>query len=427
MANKNLIIDGVDMVRLAEKAGTPAMVYSQTEMENKLEAFKKHLKSKKFDTQVLYAGKAFTCPAVLEIVKAAKCGLDTVSGGEVDVAVRAGFPVKEIFFHGNNKTVAEIKLALLSGVGTFVADNETEVDNLIAASELLDKSTQVVIRINPHISAHTHKYDVTADRDSKFGISIDKPEAVSEIIRKIKECPNLAFKGFHAHIGSQIFDKEAFVTEIDTMMSFIARFVKEGTEIPWLDIGGGFASVYTEEDAPIPVPEVCETIIKSTERAMEAYGVSIEKLFIEPGRSIVAEAGITLYTVGATKNTYSKKYVFIDGGMSDNIRPALYQAKYTCDIANRMDEEKRDTVTVAGKCCESGDIIAEDIKLQKAETGDIMAVYTTGAYGYSMASNYNRIGRPPVIFVKDGSARCVIRRETYADMAILECNDRLEI
>ena len=426
MISRELILDGVNMVSLAKSIGTPAMVFSQSEIENKLKAFKDGLVSDKFETQVLYAGKAFTCPAMLELVNAADCGLDTVSGGEVDTAVRAGFPMEKIFFHGNNKTPSEIRMALENGVGTFVADSETELDNIIRIAKETGKSTQIVIRVNPHISAHTHKYDVTADRDSKFGVSIDKPEVILDMITKINGCESLTFKGFHAHIGSQIFDKGAFETEIETMMAFMADFEKNGINIPWLDIGGGFAATYTDEDAPIPVDEVCKTIITAAENAKEKYGISMEKLFIEPGRSIVAEAGITLYTIGGFKNTYSKKFMFIDGGMSDNIRPALYQAKYNCDVANRMDEEKCEVVTVAGKCCESGDIIIEDIAVQKAEIGDILAVYTTGAYGYSMASNYNRIGRPPVVFVKDGSARCVIRRETYADMAILECNENLK-
>ena len=427
MSGKELILDGVNMVSLAKSIGTPVMVYSQSEIERMLEIFKKNLVSEKFETQVLYAGKAFTCPAMLALVNAADCGLDAVSGGEIDIAARAGFPMEKIFFHGNNKTPCEIRQALECGVGTFVIDSETELENVIAAAEETGKSTQAVIRVNPHISAHTHKYDVTADRDSKFGISIDKFDVIMEMIKKIDACDNITFKGFHSHIGSQIFDKDAFVTEIDTMIAFMANFEKQGANIPWLDIGGGFASTYTEEDEPIPVPEVCETIIAAAENAAERYGVKLDKLFIEPGRSIVAEAGVTLYTIGGSKNTYSKKYIFIDGGMSDNIRPALYQAKYNCDVANRMDEEKCDVVTVAGKCCESGDVIIEDIAVQKSEVGDVLVVYTTGAYGYSMASNYNRIGRPPVVFVKDGSARCVIRRETYADMAILECDCQIEV
>lgn len=427
MRKNNLIIDNVDMIALAETVGTPVMVYSQTEIEKQLGSFKKHLSSDKFATQVLYAGKAFTCPALLELVKAADCGLDAVSGGEIDIAYRSGFPMEEIFFHGNNKTPVEIREALEKGVGTFVIDTETELDTLLTIADDIKKSTNAVIRINPHISAHTHKYDVTADRDSKFGISIDKPEVIAQMISRINASERLEFKGFHAHIGSQIFDKGAFVTEIETMMGFMADFADKGITVPWLDLGGGFAATYTSEDAPIPVPEACETIVSTVESAMDKYGISVEKIFIEPGRSIVAEAGITLYTIGSMKNTYSKKYLFVDGGMCDNIRPALYQAKYNCDIANRMDEEKNEVVTVAGKCCESGDILVEDIALQSAQGGDILAVYTTGAYGYSMASNYNRIGRPPVIFVKDGSARCVIRRETYVDMAILECNEQIKI
>lgn len=426
MYRKHLFIDNVDMVSLAKSTGTPVMVYSQTEIESQLNKFKSSLVSSKFATQVIYAGKAFTCPAMIELVMAAGCGLDAVSGGEIDIAYRAGFPMADVFFHGNNKTLCEIHEALEKGVGTFVIDTETELDALIRTSEELKKSTQAIIRVNPHISAHTHKYDVTADRDSKFGISIDKPEIITEMIHKIKASEHLTFKGFHAHIGSQIFDKDAFKAEIETMMSFMAEFAKNGIDIPWLDLGGGFAARYTEEDAPIPIDEACGVIVKSVETAMEKYGINIEKVLIEPGRSIVAEAGVTLYTIGGTKKTYSKKYVFVDGGMSDNIRPALYQAKYNCDLANHMDEEKTDVVTVAGKCCESGDVLIEDTVLPEAEIGDILVMYTTGAYGYTMASNYNRIGRPPVVFVKDGKARCVIRRETYADMAILECNELVE-
>lgn len=427
MNNGVLTLDGVSMVSLAKSVGTPVMVYSQSKIEKQLSEFKRHLKSAKFEAQVLYAGKAFSCPAMVELVKNAECGLDTVSGGEIDIAYRAGFPMDEVFFHGNNKTPTEIYEALEKGVGTFVIDTETELERLIEISDITGKKTQAVIRINPHISAHTHKYDVTADRDSKFGISIDKTETVAAMVKKINASANITFKGFHAHIGSQIFDKNAFVAEIDAMMEYIAEMETKGVYTSWLDLGGGFAATYTEADSPIPISEVCETIISSVEQSMEKLKISVEKIFIEPGRSIVAEAGITLYTVGGTKNTYSKKYVFIDGGMSDNIRPALYQAKYNCDIANRMEEAKTERVTVAGKCCESGDILAEDVMLPETKAGDILVMYTTGAYGYSMASNYNRIGRPPVIFVKDGNARCVIRRETYEDMSALECNEQIEI
>ena len=280
MTGKELIIDGVNMVGLANRIGTPVMVFSQTEMENKLREFKTHLVSEKFETQVLYAGKAFTCPAMLGLVNEADCGLDAVSGGEIDIARRAGFPMEKIFFHGNNKTPAEIEEALRGGVGTFVVDGEVELENLIRISEKTEKGTNAVIRVNPHISAHTHKYDVTADRDSKFGVSIDKPDVIECMIRKINACEHLKFKGFYAHIGSQIFDREAFVTEIDTMIAFMAEFEKRGMEVPWLDIGGGFAATYTEEDAPIPVDEVCKTIITAAENAAERYGVSLKKLFI---------------------------------------------------------------------------------------------------------------------------------------------------
>ena len=425
--NQHLILDGVDMTRLAASAGTPLMVYSQSAIENKLSDFKKHLKSSKFETQVLYASKAFSCTAMAKLVKEAGCGLDVVSGGEVFTAQSAGFPMEEVFFHGNNKTPREISEALDASVGTFVIDGTDELDALLRISEKKGKGANALIRINPHISAHTHSYIMTADIDSKFGISIDDTETVCEMIRRINESPYITFMGFHAHIGSQIFDKNAFVSEIETMTAYIAKIQKLGYTAQWLDIGGGFAATYTDEDAPIPVPTVCETIISAAEAAQEKHGIAVKKLIIEPGRSIVAEAGITLYTVGGRKRTPNKQFVFVDGGMCDNIRPALYQAKYNCDIAGRMDEGKTEKVTIAGKCCESGDILAEDVMLQKSELGDILVMYTTGAYGYSMASNYNRIGRPPVIFVKDGKARQVIRRETYSDMLSLECDSTVSL
>ena len=312
MTGKELIIDGVNMVSLAKSIGTPAMVFSQSEIENKLRAFKTELTSDKFETQVLYAGKAFTCPAMLELVNEADCGLDTVSGGEIDIAVRAGFPMGKIFFHGNNKTPSEIRMALENGVGTFVADSETELDNIIRIAKETGKSTQIVIRVNPHISAHTHKYDVTADKDSKFGVSIDKPEVILDMITKINGCESLSFKGFHAHIGSQIFDKGAFETEIETMMAFMADFEKNGVNIPWLDIGGGFAATYTDEDTPIPVDEVCKTIITAAENAKEKLsqeGYTVYEAAISSGFSDMPHfSKIFKKYVGLSPAAYRQKH-----------------------------------------------------------------------------------------------------------------------
>ena len=427
MPDNILKIGGVYADKIVSSMGTPVMVYDQGMMEKRLSDFADNFRSTRVNTKVIYASKAFTCSAMLELVKNAGCGLDVVSGGELYLAKKSGFPMSDVFFHGNNKTPAEIDEALRAGVGTFVIDNCTELERLISQSDRLGVKCRALIRINPHISAHTHSYIVTADLDSKFGVSIDDTDTITEMIGKLTGSKYVEFYGLHAHIGSQIFDKNAFAGEIDTMMGLIGVLRKRGLEVKCLDIGGGFAAYYTEDDAPIPVPEVCETIISACHSSMDKYNTEIESLMIEPGRSIVAEAGTTLYTVGGTKKTYSKKYVFVDGGMCDNIRPALYEAKYRCDLANKMAAEKTDTVTVAGKCCESGDILIYDTSLPPAEPGDILAVYTTGAYGYSMASNYNRIGRPPVVFVKDGTARCVIRRESYEDMGILECNNEIQL
>jgi diaminopimelate decarboxylase len=426
MAESTLIIDGVPAARIAGSVGTPVIVYSQSQIENRLREFTENFRSDRLRTKVVYASKAFACGAMLELVKNAGCGLDVVSGGEMHLAKISGFPMDNVLFHGNNKTPAEICEALHSGCGTFVIDNRLELRRLISYAKDIKRKCRALIRINPHISAHTHSYIMTADLDSKFGISIDRKEEIFAMIEELCKSGYVEFTGFHAHIGSQIFEKDAYAGEIDTMAELISLTEKKGHRVKCLDIGGGFAAYYTSEDCPIPVPEVCQAIISACHSAMDKYAITLETLMIEPGRSITAEAGTTLYTVGGTKNTHSKKYVFVDGGMCDNIRPALYGAKYRCDLAEKMDRDKTETVTVAGKCCESGDILIHDIPLPPAEPGDILAVYTTGAYGYSMASNYNRIGRPAVVFAKDGKARCVIRRETYEDLDALECNRDIE-
>ena len=426
MSDSTLIIDGVRAKDIAASVGTPVIVYSQSEIEKRLMEFTESFKSPRLNTRVVYASKAFSCGAMLELVKSAGCGLDVVSGGEMYLAKKSGFPMEDVLFHGNNKTPREIEEAISWGAGTFVIDNRLELRRIISYAKDIKRKCRALIRINPHISAHTHSYIMTADLDSKFGISIDSRDEILAMMDELSGSEYVEFTGFHAHIGSQIFEKEAYAGEIDTLAQLIAFAEKNGCSVKCLDIGGGFAAYYTSEDSPIPVPEVCRTIIDACHTAMDKYGIRLETLMIEPGRSIVAEAGTTLYTVGGTKKTYSKKYVFVDGGMCDNIRPALYGAKYRCDLAEKMDAEKTDTVTVAGKCCESGDILIHDIPLPPAEPGDILAVYTTGAYGYSMASNYNRIGRPAVVFAKNGKARCVIRRETYEDLDALECSRDIE-
>ena len=308
-------------------------------------------------------------------------------------------------------------MALKYKVGTIIVDNLMEAKLLSELAKNIDYTVSILLRVNPGIEAHTHEYIVTANIDSKFGISVEKKESILELVNSVASCPHLSFDGFHAHIGSQIFDKKAFELEVDKVCEFVSNL---GVEVSTLNFGGGFGAVYTSEDTPIPVDVVCETLIEAVKRNIEKYALQIQKICIEPGRSIVAEAGSTIYTVGFMKETPHKNYIFVDGGMSDNIRPALYQAKYSCVIDGKEKDMPSKHYKVAGKCCESGDVIIEDDFLPEVCTKNLLVVKTTGAYGYSMASHYNKALGLPVIFCKDGKSQCVIRGENYKDLIRLE-------
>ena len=420
-------IEGVSVQALVEKLGTPLMIYNEKALEDRLAEFKNSFVHPEFETQIIYASKAFSCEAMLKLVKKAGCGLDPVSGGELSLAKAVDFPFEEIVFHGNNKTPAELEYAITEGVGNIVVDNEMELEEVLRISKALKKKTSVIIRINPGISADTHKYIITASIDSKFGISIYQTETVLEMLKKIKQSEFVDFSGIHIHIGSQIFGIDPFIAGVQKIMQFVSLIEKEGYPVRILDLGGGFAATYVDTDAPLPISLVCNHILLECSNQKKALGLSLEKIMIEPGRSMVAEAGITVYTIGYSKKTANKKYIFVDGGMADNIRPALYGALYKCAVANKMDALPEETVTVSGKCCESGDILVEDVLLPKTEPGDLLAVYTTGAYGYSMASNYNRLGLPAVAFVKDGKARVVLKRQSYEDMRRLDTDTIVDL
>lgn len=420
-------IEGVSVQALVEKLGTPLMIYNEKALEDRLAEFKNSFVHPEFETQIIYASKAFSCEAMLKLVKKAGCGLDSVSGGELSLAKAVDFPFEEIVFHGNNKTPAELEYAITEGVGNIVVDNEMELEEVLRISKALKKKTSVIIRINPGISADTHKYIITASIDSKFGISIYQTETVLEMLKKIKQSEFVDFSGIHIHIGSQIFGIDPFIAGVQKIMQFVSLIEKEGYPVRILDLGGGFAATYVDTDAPLPISLVCNHILLECSNQKKALGLSLEKIMIEPGRSMVAEAGITVYTIGYSKKTANKKYIFVDGGMADNIRPALYGALYKCAVANKMDALPEETVTVSGKCCESGDILVEDVLLPKTEPGDLLAVYTTGAYGYSMASNYNRLGLPAVAFVKDGKARVVLKRQSYEDMRRLDTDTIVDL
>lgn len=418
-----LKIGGMPVDQLAKQYKTPLYVYDEGKLRERLNEYASYFKSDDFNTGVLYASKAFSCKAMVKLVQEYGLCLDVVSGGEIYTAKQAGFDMSKAFFHGNNKSIDEIKMALDYGVGTIIVDNLMEAE---ALSQLVQegRTVHVLLRVNPGIDAHTHKYIVTAHIDSKFGVSMTQEKEIVEIIQRINENPSLSFDGLHAHIGSQIFDKNAFLAEIEKMFAFIKKLEDDyDIHLNTVDLGGGFAAYYTSEDHPIPLDEVCEAILTKCKEENTKLNLAIQNIYIEPGRSIVAEAGSTIYTVGFTKKTPNKNYVFVDGGMADNIRPALYQAKYNADIANKMDEEKSVVYTVAGKACESGDVLIEGIALPKCEAGDYLVTYTTGAYGYSMSSHYNKLTTPGVVFVKDGKAREVIKRETYEHLVSLESDD----
>ncbi len=413
--NNTLYIGGVSTKKLAEQYGTPLYIYDQDSIEKRIEAFKTNFRSEQFATQIVYASKAFLCKAMAALVEKHKLGMDVVSSGELYIASQSGFDMKNIVFHGNNKSREELQMAIDQRIGTIVLDNIAEAREL--AKFKMKEDMDVLLRINPGVEAHTHQYIVTAHIDSKFGVLKTEIKTIKEIVQIIESNPNLHFKGFHAHIGSQIFDRNAFKAEIETMGQFVSEMKQEmKRDFPTLDLGGGFAALYTNEDKPIPINEVCAVIIEQCESINTQFQLNLKKILIEPGRSIVAEAGYSLYTIGFTKDTPHKKYIFVDGGMSDNIRPALYQAKYRADIANKMNDQKDQEVCIAGKCCESGDLLIEKITLPKAQQDDLLVMYTTGAYGYSMASTYNALRIPAVVFVKNGKDSLVVHRQTYEEL-----------
>ena len=401
-------IAGVDLNYLKEKYNTPLYIYDVNHIKKNMDGYLNNFKSNKFKTEVLYASKALNIKELIRICKEKGINLDCVSLGEIYTAKMAGFDLKNVYFHGNNKTYEELKYALDNKVGTIICDNLMEVE---ALDDLAKEDVRIMLRMNVGVDAHTHKFIVTAHVDSKFGVLYDSID-YKKIMDIINNSKHLKFVGFHAHIGSQIFDLKAFEAEAKKMVSYC-----KGFSYPLeLNLGGGYGVHYTNEDSPIPFDQVSKILIKTVEEELKTQNIEIAKLLIEPGRSIVAEAGYTLYTIGYKKKTPNKEYYFIDGGMTDNIRPALYQAKYDCDIVGKENDKKDHVVTIAGKCCESGDLIIENCNLPEANKGDLLITYTTGAYGYSMSSNYNKALTPAVVFLEDGKDKLVVRRQTLEEL-----------
>ena len=415
--NGELNISGVGVSELKAQYGTPLYVYDENMLVNQCRTFINNFKSSRFKTEVLYASKAFSCLEVLRIASREGLGVDVVSLGEIHTAYKAGYDMKRAYFHGNNKTREELQYALEVGVGTIVIDNDYEYEMINEIVRECGNTVDVLLRINTGIDAHTHEYIKTAKDDSKFGYSV-YDETIYDLIADINNQSNLNFVGFHSHIGSQIFEKTSFFEAVKVVMEFTRRVQERlGLTISVLNLGGGFGVYYTEEDRPFELAEFLREYIEVVERESDNFGLDLTKVVIEPGRSLTCNAGSTLYSVGGVKKTFAgREYVFVDGGMADNPRYALYKAKYEAMLANKMNEEADTTYTVAGKCCESGDMLVMDAKLPKAEQGDLLLVSSTGAYNYSMSSNYNRLPKLPVVFVKDGTSRLVVKGETLEDL-----------
>lgn len=413
----HLTIGGVDTVELSKEYGTPLYVMDENVLRRNMGIYRDALKKHYGEGMVLYAGKAFCTKAICKIAMEEGLGLDVVSGGELYTAKAVGFPPQNIYFHGNNKTYQELVFAMEYGVGRIVVDSEDELNLLSRICDKNGYTAKIHIRIKPGIEAHTHDFIKTGQIDSKFGVAIDNNEAFL-LAKKAVALKNIELTGLHCHIGSQIFESAPFELAAEVLLSFAARLKQElCLEITELNLGGGYGIRYVQKDNPIRYDDYIARVARTVRRVCAEKGLYAPKILMEPGRSITGPAGITLYTVGSVKEIENvRTYVSVDGGMGDNPRYALYRSAYEIVAANKAHEDKTRKVTIAGRNCESGDILQEHILLQDVLPGDILAVLATGAYNYSMASNYNRVPRPAVVFVKDGNHRVVVQRETYDDI-----------
>jgi diaminopimelate decarboxylase len=417
---QHLEIGGCDTVDLARKYGTPLFVMDEELLRENCRRYSNALKTSYPRGKVIYAGKAFLVLAMASLINEEGLGMDVVSGGELYTALKAGFPAENLYFHGNNKSTDELTEAIESGVGRIVVDSLPELVELVRLTKENKRETSLLLRIKPGIEAHTHDYIQTGQDDSKFGFGFS--DAMEAVRLALASAPNLELKGFHCHIGSQIFQLEPFRLAAGVMLKFMSDVrAKTGFIASELDIGGGLGIRYEKNDCPPSIESFVENIAISVREAAEKENFPLPELLLEPGRSITGEAGITLYRVGIIKDIPGvRRYVAVDGGMMDNIRPALYQASYEAVLANKASQDPVEKVTIAGKACESGDILIENAFISPAEKDDLLAVFSTGAYCYSMASNYNRNPRPAVVFVKNGESRIVVRRERYEDLIALD-------
>lgn len=412
----HLEIGGCSAIELASKFGTPLYVIDEDTVRKSIQDYKMHFSAKYENSLVLYAAKAFISEAICHILQEEAVGIDVVSGGELYLALKTGVVPSNIYFNGNNKTQEELVLAIDNSIGAVIVDNfyELALLNKIAASK--SKSCQIMLRITPGIECHTHEYIKTGQIDSKFGFDLKQ---LNDAVEKVNSTyKNLHLQGFHAHIGSQIFDLNSYSDLVSIILKRYAQIKNDyGIEMSRINVGGGLGIKYTEDDAPPHVSQVAKIITDAINHNCEKLDIVKPMLLLEPGRSLIGTAGVTLYKIGSSKEVPDiRKYIAVDGGMADNPRPAMYQSIYTACIANKMLEKNKEIVTVAGRFCESGDILIKDVELSQPVSGDVLAVFSTGAYNYSMSSNYNFVPRPACVLVKDGNADVIIERETYQDL-----------
>ncbi len=411
----HLQIGGCDLVELADKYSTPLYVYDEQTIRTIAKEYKDAFKDYP-NIKMLYAAKAFMTKAICKILSSEGFGFDVVSGGEIYTAYKAGVDMSSCLFNGNNKSVEELEMALNLGVGKISVDNFLELALLNQIAFSKGKKIDILLRITPGIECHTHEYIQTGHLDSKFGFDLSQVDEAIELI--LDEYENLNLIGLHAHIGSQIFETQIYYDEVGVILKEISRIrEKFGLELHTINLGGGLGIKYTDSDVPPSVKEIAEKITSSVDYHSKKYNTGGISIFIEPGRSIVGTSGVTLYTVGSSKQVPNgKKYIAVDGGMADNPRPSLYQAVYTTQVANKPNAALSQTVTLAGRFCESGDILIKNVKMPDLEEGDVICVYDTGAYGYSMSSNYNRVLKPAAVLVNNGQSDIIINRESYEDL-----------
>lgn len=414
--NGELYFDGCSTVELSQKYKTPLYVFSETEIVRRFTELKECFTDKYPRTRVAYASKAFSSMAMYKLCEREGVCIDVVSGGELFTAIKANFPPERIEFNGNNKLYEELEMAIDYGIGRIIVDGLQEIDIIEQICKSKGKVVNILYRITPGVKSNSHDYIVTGKKDSKFGIPLDE-DVIYPYVKRALDSDYVNFMGFHFHVGSQLQENSSHLQAIEIMLAHVLELKKRFEyEVEELNIGGGFGVKYTNETRK-DFEYFINPIMEKIDTFFELENMRRPNIVIEPGRSIVAEAGISLYTVGSIKEISGvRKYIAVDGGMTDNIRPALYQAEYDGIVANRASEEKNDEVTICGKCCESGDILIKDIKIASPQKGDIFAIFTTGAYGYSMASNYNKNPIPAVVLVKQGESELIVKRQTYEDM-----------